>query len=1009
MKLKLYAPCLAAALLLTVNGQVLSGQTTAQAPSSTSQAKVTMKGRIVDEKGEPVIGAGIIEEGVRSNGVMSSADGTFTINLKNPSSSVRVSCIGYLDNVLKFTSDFVTVTLAEDTERLDEVVVVGYGTAKKRDLTGSISHVNKEELTAYPVTDPVFALQGRVPGVVISQNTGSPEGDYSIRIRGVNSIKGDNNPLYIIDGIPASTASINTYDIESLEVLKDASATAIYGSRGANGVVLITTKKGKSGKAKVTYDFQYGMQYQIKRLDLMNAQEWMQFYNEYLVNAKILAEAPFSEADIAAAGKGTDWQKEVFKPAPTQNHNITVSGGSEKTRYFISGSAMLKDGLVDNSYYNKYNIRGNIDTDLSDKFSLTMQMGYSIIDKMNQTDSGGVGGSSLIGAAFSASPTFTIYDEDGNYKDLRSWYSWSSHEIKNPVMMANEATYKTVTNLTDINTSLKYKPFAGFTLTANVGAEMSDSRYDAYTTKKYNYTTNSASVTSTRSSSVINEEIANYRKEFGNHMIDVMGAFSYQQSVSKNLHGAGSGFLTDLAGTNDLGAANVISTPTTSSTKWVLMSWLGRVNYSFKDRYMLTASFRADGSSRYSPGQKWGYFPSGAFAWRISDEPFMKNVRAISDLKLRLGYGKTGSTAISAYSTQNLLSSGKTAVGGGTSTNYAPGTTYPGNLKWESTAQYNAGLDIGLLDQKLRITADYYYKFTDNLLNNVTLPSSSGYNQTVKNIGSMINSGVEFNLEADIIRTYDWGLTAQFNIAHNSNKVHKLADGNDIIGTTINQYGSGAVTIIREGEPIGSFWLYESNGIGEDGTLSYVDQNGDGKFTDLEDRIIAGSPFADFTYGLNVGLRYRRWDFNFFLQGSQGNDVYNLSEMRNMSYSQGMNIDRRVWKNSWKEGQDNSKATYPKITNTNAGRHSTQFLEDGSYLRLKNITLAYNIPVEKLKIHKVFSSFRVFVTAQNFLTITGYSGMDPEVSSKGTDIDASIDHLSYPNVKTVSGGLSLSF
>lgn len=973
---------------------------------SQQTSKRHVSGLVTDESGLPVPGAAVVVQSNRTIGTVTDPDGTFSMMVPGDTKVLEINSLGYETALVTLTSaESYTVVLKEDTQMLEGTVVVGYGTMKRRDLTGAVSHVKTEELTAYPVTDPVYALQGRVPGVVISQNTGSPEGDYSIRIRGVNSIKGSNDPLYIIDGIPSSTSAINTYDIESLEVLKDASATAIYGSRGANGVVLITTKKGKTGKAKVQYDVQTGMQYQIKRLDLMDAQEWARFYNTYLVNSETLAEAPFSEADIAAMGKGTDWQKTVFKPAPTTNHSVSISGGSDNVRYFVSGSAMLKDGLVKNSSYDKYNIRSTIDADVNKYMSLTLNLGYTFIDKMNQTDAGGNGGSSLIGATFSAAPTFTVYDENGNYKDLRSWYSWSSHEIKNPLLMATEATYQTFTDLTDANLSLKFKPLKGLTFTANFATEISNAKYQAYTTEKYIYATNSASIKDTRHAFVLNEDILNYKAEVGDHAFDVMGAFSYQQSVTKTLSASGSGYISDVSGTYDVGAAETPNTPSSSYTQWVLMSWLGRFNYIYKDKYMFTVSMRADGSSRYSEGQRWGYFPSGAVAWRISDEPWMKSVRQISDLKLRAGYGVTGSTAIGAYATQNLLTSGKGATGNGNLTSYYPGTTFPSSLKWETTAQYNIGLDLGLFDQKVKITADWYYKYTYNLLNTVSLPWSSGYVSSTENIGSMKNSGIELNVDWDIIRNHDFGLTAQFNIAHNDNRIVKLAGGDDIKGTSYSNYGSGPINILREGQPIGAFWLYEFDGINQEtGRMEYVDHNEDGQLSDDADRIIAGSPFPLFTYGLNVGLRWKQFDFNFFLQGSQGNKVYNLSNMRNMSYSQGMNIENRAWTESWKEGADNTNATFPKITNTNSGKYSTRFLEDGSYLRLKNITLAYNVPIKK-----VLTGLRVFVTAQNLLTITKYTGVDPEVNSKGGDINVGIDHLSYPNVKTVSVGATVNF
>ena len=439
------------------------------------------------------------------------------------------------------------------------------------------------------------------------------------------------------------------------------------------------------------------------------------------------------------------------------------------------------------------------------------------------------------------------------------------------------------------------------------------------------------------------------------------------------------------------------------------MSYLGRINYSLLGRYLVTASFRADGSSRYSEGSRWGYFPSGAVAWRVSEEPFMKEFESISNMKLRVGYGKTGSTAIDPYMTQNLLTTGKTATGSENVPYYSPSSTYPEDLKWETTSQWDAGVDLGFFKQRLRITADYYYKKTTDLLNTVSLPSSSGYKSTVRNIGSISNQGVELLIEGDVVQNKDFGLTLQFNIAHNKNRVEELADGKDILGTTYSNYGSGSITIIREGEPLGAFYVYKDTGLDVNGSLSYEDMNGDGQYTDTEDRYIAGSPFPDFTYGLNCGIRYKNWDFNFFLQGSQGNDVFNLSEMRNYSYGQGMNIERKVYYESWREGQDNSHAAYPKINAVGSLKYSDRFIEKGSYLRLKNISLAYNLPCDKWATKNWLNGIRIFVSAQNWLTLTKYKGVDPEVSSKGSDVNAGIDHLTYPNSKTLSMGVSVKF
>lgn len=967
----------------------------------------SVSGRVTDKAGVPLPGITVMEKGT-SNGAATDSDGNYTLTVSENSTLV-FSFVGFVTEEVKAGNQVrLDVVLMEDISTLDDVVVVGYGTVRKSDLTGSVSQVKGEDLTAFPLPDPIMALQGRASGVQITQNTGAPDGDYSIRIRGVNSILGDNSPLFIVDGIPFDTYALNSHDIESIEILKDASATAIYGSRGANGVIMVTTKRGKVGQHNIAYNFDYGTQSLIKKLDLMDAQEWAQFYNEYLVNANILEKAPFSESDIAAMGKGTDWQDLMLQDAPITNHNLSFSGGADKMRYFISGSALLRDGMIENSSFNKYNIRSTLDFSPNKFIDMSLQMGYASIDRMNQSNEGGVAGSSMISALYSAAPVFTPYDENGDYKDLRSWYSWSSHEVRNPFMIANETSYNTVTNLSNVNGSITLKPIAGLSIKSTLGLQASDGRYDAYTTSKYIYQNNSASVNHQRAMSIVNENIADYKFSLNDtHNFDVLGGFTYQEAVNKTLSASGNTFLSDVPLTNALGSAGTINTPNTNYSKWSLMSYLGRLNYSYEGKYLLTASIRADGSSRYSPGQRWGYFPSGALAWNVSKEPFLQDVDVLSALKIRTSLGQTGSTAINPYSTQVLLNSGKTATGNGNYTYYAPGTSYPEPLKWETTTQWDIGFDLGLFDQRLEFTADYYSKSTTDLLNTVYLPSSSGYNATTRNIGRMVNRGVELTVSGDLVEKQDWQVNASFNISHNKNEVAELADGDDILGSTFTSYGAGSITIIREGQPLGAFYLYKDAGLNETGQLSYEDLNGDGALTDNGDRYIAGSPYPDFTYGLNLDVSYKNWALNLFLQGSQGNDVFNLSEMRNYSYSQGMNVERKVYYESWREGQDNSNANYPRIERVGPQKYSDRYLEDGSYLRLKNISLAYFIPLQNTV--PWIKGMSIYASAQNYLTFTNYSGVDPEVSSKGSGMNSGIDHFSYPNNKTITFGAKVQF
>lgn len=539
-------------------------------------------GTVTDESQMPLPGVSVQVKDAPL-GTVTNFDGHYSLRV--PDDAILVySFMGFTTQEVPIGNrSNIDITLSEDVSALDEVVVVGYGTVRRRDLTGSVSQVKGEELTAFPTPDPMMALQGRAAGVQISQNTGAPDGDYTIRIRGVNSILGNNSPLFIVDGIPFDSYALNSHDIESIEILKDASATAIYGSRGANGVILVTTKRGREGQMKITYNFDYGIQTPIKKLDLMNAQEWAQFYNEYLVNAEILDSPPFSDSEIAAMGKGTDWQDLMLQDAPIVNHSLNFSGGSEAMRYFVSANALLRDGMIENSSFDKYNLRSTLDFTPLDILDVSLQMGYSSIDRHNQSSSGGHGGSSMISALYSASPVFTPFDEEGNYRDLRSWYSWSSHEIRNPVMMANETSYRTVTNLSNINGSVTLRPLEGFSIKSTIGLQASDARYDGYTTSDYIYQNNSASVNHQRAMSIVNENIANYNFSVNDdHTFDIMGGFTYQEAVNKTLSASGNTFLSDVPLTNALGSAGTINTPNTNYSKWALTSYLGRLNYSYQ-------------------------------------------------------------------------------------------------------------------------------------------------------------------------------------------------------------------------------------------------------------------------------------------------------------------------------------------------------------------------------------------------------------------------------------------
>lgn len=974
--------------------------------SNTNQERVS--GKVLNEQGVGIPGISITNN--RNNASTSSdSEGTFVIDGKIGDVLV-FSSIGFERREITLMSKDVTITLKASDESIDEVVVVGYGTMKKKDVTGSIASVSGEKMSEYVVPNPIQGLQGRVAGVSVSNNSGSPNGNFTVRIRGSNSIRGGNDPLYVVDGIPSNPSSVNSLDIESVEVLKDASATAIYGSRASNGVVLITTKRGKAGKASVSYDGNYGIQSQIRQLELMNAEEYMRFYNIQQLNDN--GKEFFTQEQINAAGEGTNWQSLVYTDAPIQNHNLSIAGGSEKIKALISGSIMNRDGIIKNSKYDKYNLRSNLDYSFNEKFSAHLNMAYAKTGTDAQNSGGGNRGGSLIGGSIAAPPTLGVYNEDGSYRNLQLAYPFMSNALYNPINLINEQSNLTRANLMNNNLMLVYKIIPGLSVRSSLGIETLDYRADSYTSSKYLYGSSAGSVSNNSDVSILNENILNYNKEFnGLHSIDVTAGFTYQNSQSKSSSLSGTGFLSDVPGTDQISGASVFGTPSTGFSEWTLMSYLGRINYSYLGKYIATVSGRADGSSRYSKGEKWGFFPSVALAWRLSEESFVKDVTWINDLKLRMGYGKTGSTALSPYATMNMLSQGKTPINGDMGTFYSASSTLPSNLKWETTGQYNIGLDASILQNRIRITADYYNKTTTDLLNSVVLPPSSGYATTIKNIGEMQNKGFELLVEGQVFQrdNFNWALSG--NISFNRNKVTALNENKDIYGGVVGlAYIEDFIHLIRVGQPMGVFYTYKQDGYTDDGNINYVDLNDDGKLS-IDDKMILGNPHPKFLYGFNSDLTYHGISLNLFFQGSYGNDLFNVGETANLDQGMGLNLRRAVLESHWSADntpEENAAAAYPKITRQIRNQYSDRYIEDGSYLRLKNISLGYDLPLKKWGIVWC-NQFKVYVSAQNILTFTKYSGMDPEVNSRGGNVDIGLDYLTYPNVKTVSFGAKVQF
>jgi len=966
-----------------------------------------ISGRVMDLDGKPLVGVTVLVKGT-TIGTSTDNQGNYQCNAPAGNQTLVFSLLGYETlQVATNNRPVINATLTPSVSDLDEVVVVGYGTARRRDLTGSVASVKADEISQLPSNNVLQALSGRASGVYVAQNTGSPGSAISVRIRGANSIKGSNEPLYVVDGFPysGSPGLLNNADIESIEILKDASATAIYGSRGANGVVLITTKSGKAGKVKVDYDGYLGNQSLRKKLDLMNAHEYALFYNEQATNDGL---APhFTDEEVAAFGQGTDWQDVIFRTAPIISNTVTISGGSEKTKFSVSGSNLKQDGIIVGSDYVRNSLRINLRSDISSKLRFDVS---GILSRINQNkkDSGkGNRGNSLISAALSGYPTMGLYNEDGSYTNLTEAYTWGSNVIKNPLNFLNEQSDKSVSDQVLANASLSYEPVKGLVFKTLMGVENADTRTDQYTTTKFVNSTGSATIETPRVNSVLSENTVNFQKDFGKHSLNALAGFTYQDYTATDFKTSGSGFISDNQETYDIGAAATQGIPSSSYSKWSLMSYLARVNYAFDNRFLATVSFRTDGSSRYSEGQKWGYFPSAALAWRLSEEPFIKQMAAISDLKLRVGYGETGNTAIAPYYTLNQLVSSQVVFADALTPAYSPSDRLAGPLKWETTAQTDFGIDLGLLDNRFTLTADFYIKNTRDLLNNVTLPASQGYTFTVRNIGKIQNKGIDLNLGAQVFKgTFNWQLNG--NIAFNRNKVVELYGGNDILGEVTGAALSDNINILREGYALGSFYGYVEDGYDENGYIKYMDYNENGS-RDQGDKRIIGNPNPDFTYGLSSNMSYKNFEFSFFIQGSQGNDIYNLSAQgQGYDYGQALNMLREVYTNHWTPATPDAK--YPVIKTNSQAQMSDRFVEDGSFLRLKNVQFAYRLPADKWKLNWL-SDAQIYISAQNLLTLTNYSWYDPEVNAYGSSnsIRLGIDHYVYPTAKTFTLGIRASF
>lgn len=970
----------------------------AQSPNNADHACTV---RILDDDGNPVSGAAVVVKG-SNTGEISDAKGYVRFRSIPHDATLLVTYLGMDDREepVNGRSAF-DIRLSQGSLVMDELVVVGYGVQRKRDLSGAVAQVKGDLINEFANVSVAQALQGRVSGVQINQLNGQPGAAIQVRIRGANSIKGDNEPLWIINGFPGNINMINTSDIESVEILKDASATAIYGSRGANGVVIVTTKGAKEGKIRVSYDGSVGIQTLYKQMDVLNGDEYMTYLNE---KARINKQPEvFTPEQIAANVWNTNWQDEIFRSAVITNHAVDITGGGPTFKGSLGLSYFDQDGIVKKGGYERISIRTNLEYNISKYVTASANIIFSRSNHDQMNSQGGSRGTTVINSALTASPLATPHYDDGSWNDFQTQPTAGM----NPVAYLHEVKNRRYANRLLANAALTVKPVDGLSIQVAANVQNSQARSDYTRSLAYPNYDGAASIDFNEVVDITSNNIITYDKGFGRHHLNVMGGITYEQSVSKSVGtGTASGFLSDVVESYDLDAADVKGLPTSGYSDWRMLSFLGRINYNFDNRYLLTVNFRADGSSRYSKGNKWGYFPSAAVAWRISQEQFLRQADWLSDLKLRVGYGVTGSTAISPYSTQNTLESVNVVFDKTTTVGYAPKNTYLGDLRWETTGQWNVGLDLALLNNRIRLTADYYHKKTTNLLNDVEMPRSSGYTTALRNVGAIRNAGVELQLDTRIIDKavkWDFGV----NLSVNRSKVLSLSEDKDIFGSTVsNTIISDQLNLMRIGEPMYVFYGYVEEGYDDNGQLVYKDLDGVDGITPA-DKTIIGNPNPDCLLNFNTAVSYKGFTLSAFFQGSIGNDIYSLSmASAAYDYSSNANTLREVLYNHWTPETPHAK--YPNLRQDIALKMSDRFVYDGTYMRLKNLELSYNIPCGK---SRAISKARVYVSAQNLWTITSYPFWDPDVNAKGgsTSLAQGIDASCYPGARTFTLGCRLVF
>ncbi len=1008
-------------------------------------AQVKVSGAVTDSAtNESMIGAGVLVKGT-TNGVVTDIDGHYEITVPSGDVVLEFTCIGYSAKSIPVSGrSVINVAMDVDATVLDDVVVVGYSVQKKRDVLGAVSKVTGTELTKVPVASVSQSLQGRIAGVEVTSQTGAPGSSISVRVRGSSSISSSNDPLYIVDGIPVESGlnNISPNDIENITVLKDASSAAIYGSRASNGVVLVTTKSGQKGSARISYNMQSGVQFHGHLTPMTNTAEYIQMYNEAATadNASSVVKRPLIEGEYLKDFADVNHVKEIFQVAPINSHELSVSGGNDKTQYLVSGSYYGQKGIIRTTNYQRGSLRSNITSQVKDWLKVGLNINGSLSSQRMVSSSGdGYGsgeGGSVVRYAFFRNPAIPVYDSEGNYVDLPSeYYGNSSYNTffgdgysPEGLIDNTDRTSKTKSLLATGNILINFTKNIFLNTTAGVD-------YRDYTLRVFNPTwgsnnrinsSNNLDVSKVNDLNWTVNSTFNHRMNFGAHSVNYLVGTELIKNHEESVGLSDTQFADTSKNLVYVGLGNGINRATQGESGSALMSFFASANYNYQSKYYVSAIIREDGSSRFSKKNRWGTFYSVSAGWNMEEEDFLKGLEAVNKLKIRAGYGAIGNQNIGLYAYNDRYTPNYYyAIGTGVVNGYAQTALANENLKWETSSQVNVGVDYEGFNNTFGVSVDYYYKVTKDMLVQESVPLSVGnLSAPWVNNGSVLNTGVD--IEMFYRRNFkDWGFDVTLNGGYLHNEVLSL---NSPIQS--GRVDSGVyATLTQVGHPIGSFYLYQMEGIfqsnteimlhanqGASGTIvpgdvKYKDINNDGVI-DEKDRTFCGSAIPKFTAGLNLALNYKNWDFSMFFQGAFGQKIFSQINYDIEGYYRGFNLTKRYYKEHWTE--TNHSNTQPRASwsgKTNNVKASTRFLEDGSYVRLKNIQLGYNF---KMKENCPVSSCRLYVAGSNLLTFTKYSGLDPEMtvstnSSSEGDRANGIDWGTYPVARSVTLGLNITF